>query len=87
MRELLADNDKRPESHFSMEPSQPHNGGQLKINQALQEKSIEKIERESPPPSDNQRSNPMPTSPMQFSNDSNSGDGNFDELQSELLAY
>lgn len=87
MRELLAEGDKRSESHFSMEQNhqnQTHNGSQLKINQALQEKLIDKTERESPQPPDNQQSIALPSSPMQFSNDSNSGDGNFDELQSKL---
>jgi hypothetical protein len=85
MRELLTEGDKRSESQQS--PIRTHSNGsqQLKINQALQEKLIEKAERESPQPPDNQhQQNEMPTSPMQFSNDSNSGDGNFDELQSEL---
>lgn len=87
MRELLSDGDKRPESHFSMEqsPPQTQNGSQLRINQSLQEKLIEKVERESPHPPDNQQPTPLPSSPMQFSNDSNSGDGNFDELPSEYM--
>lgn len=86
MRELLADTDKRPESHFSMEqsPTRGHNGSQLKINQALQETLAEKSDRESPQPSENQQSTALPSSPMQYSNDSNSGDARFDDLQSEL---
>lgn len=88
MRELLADTDKRPESHFSMaqSPTRGHNGSQLKINQALQETLAEKAERESPQPSDNQQPIALPSSPMQFSNDSNSGDGHFDDLQSEFIS-
>ena len=87
MRELLADNDKRPESHFSMEQNQPqiHNGSQLKINQALQDKLAEKTERESPHTTDNQQPITLSSSPMQFSNDSDSGDGNFDEIHSKFL--
>jgi hypothetical protein len=70
--------------HHHQQP-QTHNGGQLKINQALQEKIAEKAERESSPHShDNQQPITLPSSPMQFSNDSNSGDGNFDDLQSEF---
>lgn len=85
MRELLSD-DKRSESRFSMDqsPTQTHNGSQLKINQSLQEKLVEKTERESPHPADNQQPIALSPSPMQFSNDSNSGDGNFDELQSKF---
>ena len=90
MRELLAEGEKRSENHYSMEQNQnqnqTHNGSQLKINQSLQEKLVEKAERESPQPPDNQQSIARSqSSPMQFSNDSNSGDGNFDELQSKLL--
>lgn len=87
MRELLADTDKRPESNFSMNqsPTRGHNGSQLKINQALQETLAEKAERESPQQTDNQQPIALPTSPMHFSNDSNSGDGHFDDLQSEFL--
>lgn len=86
MRELLADPEKRSESHYPMErsPSHAHNGSQLKINQALQEE-MKKSERESPQPPDNHQPIALPSSPTQFSNDSNSGDGNFDELQSELI--
>lgn len=84
MRELLSDSDKRPESQRSSTPTHRNGSQQLKINQALQEKLNEKTERESPQTSDNQQPNEMPTSPMQFSNDSNSGDGNFDELQSKF---
>lgn len=87
MRELLSEgSEKRTESHFSLEPNQnqTHNGSQLKINQTLQETLAEKTERESPQPPDNQPSITLPSSPMQFSNDSNSGDGNFDDLQSKF---
>lgn len=86
MRELLADNEKRPESHFSMEqsPTRSHNGSQLKINQALQETLAEKSEQESTQPSENQQVNALPSSPMNFSNDSNSGEGHFDDLHSKL---
>ncbi|CRL04915.1 CLUMA_CG018178, isoform A [Clunio marinus] len=85
MRELLAEGDKRMEGHFTMEqsPSQSQNGSQLKINQSIQEKTVEKTERELSPPTENQQQNALSSSPMQFSNDSNSGDGNFDELQNE----
>jgi hypothetical protein len=87
MRELLTEGDKRAENQQS--PIRTHSNGsqQLKINQALQDKLIEKAERESPQPLDNQQPNEMPTSPMQFSNDSNSGDGNFDELQSKFYCF
>lgn len=88
MRELLAEGDKRSESHYSMDhhqnQNQTHNGAQLKINQSLQEKLVEKTERESPQPPDNQQSHALPPSPMHFSNDSNSGDNNFDDLQSKF---
>lgn len=88
MRELLSDGDKRSETHFAMDQNQnqnqTHNGSQLKINQSLQEKLVEKTERDSPQPPDNQQSIALQSSPMHFSNDSNSGDGNFDELQSKL---
>lgn len=90
MRELLAESDKRSESHFSMEQNQnqnqTQNGSQLKINQSLQEKLVEKTERESPQPPDNQQSIALPSSPMQFSNDSNSGDGNFDDLHRKFIS-
>lgn len=88
MRELLAEGEKRPESRFSIDQSsiQTQNGSQLKINQALlavQDKLTEKTEKESPQPPDNHPQNELPSSPMQFSNDSNSGDENFNDLQSK----
>jgi hypothetical protein len=85
MRDLLAENDKRLENHFSMEHNEPHshNGSHLNINQPTQEQKVEKTERELPQPVESQQPIPLPPSPMEFSNDSNSGDGNFDENQSE----
>jgi Pou domain - N-terminal to homeobox domain len=85
MRDLLAENDKRLENHFSMEQNEPHshNGSHMNINQAIQDHKIEKTERE-PNPVENQQPMQLPSSPMEFSNDSNSGDGNFEENQSEL---
>jgi hypothetical protein len=91
MRELLAD-DRRDTpfqmdqgtGHGSVDESDRKSVGQ----QSSGEKNAEKSERESPfsgGQQQDQQAVQIPSSPVHLENDSNSGDGNFDEHQSELV--
>lgn len=62
---------------------QGHNESQLKINQSFQDRMLEKLDLETPQQSENPETIHLPSSPMQFSNDSNSEEGIFDESHSE----
>lgn len=87
MRELLSEDHKRPSgSPFSMDQNAPqtHNDAQLKINQSFQDRMLEKLDLDTPQQAENPETIHLPSSPMQFSNDSNnSEEGIFDESRSE----